>query len=241
MENIQSVSPNQKSKDNRLEIRDYAAYLMVLVMNGLLLFIPAGRIDWLEGWIWMGLRTLYLAVTTLWAARNDPALLKERSLSGQSKGVRWDKVVANINVLLFFSIFVIAGLDAVRFGWSHISWTVKGIAIFVLLVGFGITIWAMTANPFLSAIVRIQTDRGHHVVMSGPYQYVRHPMYVGVLLLQISAPFILGSLWALIPAGLDVLLFIIRTALEDKTLQAELQGYREYTQMVKYRLIPGIW
>jgi protein-S-isoprenylcysteine O-methyltransferase Ste14 len=242
MESLQSEAQNHNNaKAKRLGIKDYVTYLLALVLNGLLIFISAGRVDWLEGWLWIGLLSLYLGITTLWGAHKDPDLVLERSLHGQSKGMLWDRVVVSIHKVLFLFIYVVAGLDAGRFGWSHISWTIKGIAIFVLLAGFGITIWAMLANPFLSAVVRIQTDRGHYVVTGGPYQYVRHPMYVGVLLLQVSAPLILGSIWALIPAGLDALLFIIRTALEDKALQAELQGYREYTQRVRYRLIPGIW
>jgi protein-S-isoprenylcysteine O-methyltransferase Ste14 len=242
MENGQSELQHQSNTEvQRLGIKDYVTYLLAMVVNGLLIFIPAGRIGWLEGWIWIGLLSFYIGITTLYGAHKDPELVLERSLSGKRKGVLWDRIIVNVHNVLFLGIYVVAGLDAGRFGWSQVSWTVKGFAIFVLLIGIGINIWAMLTNPFLSAVVRIQNDRGHYVVTSGPYQYVRHPMYVGVLLIQISAPLILGSLWALIPAGLDALLFIIRTSLEDSTLQAELQGYQAYTQQVRYRLFPGIW
>ena len=239
MKELQTKSHNPKAQT--IGFKTYAGYLLAMVVNGLIIFITAGRIDWLEGWLWLILLSLYIGITTLFGAHKDPELVLERSLSGKRKGLLWDRIIVNIHNVLFLGLYVVAGLDAGRFGWSQVSWTVKGFAIFVLLIGIGINIWAMLTNPFLSAVVRIQSDRGHYVVTSGPYQYVRHPMYVGVLLIQISAPLILGSLWALIPAGLDILLLIIRTSLEDSTLQAELQGYQAYTQQVRYRLFPGIW
>jgi protein-S-isoprenylcysteine O-methyltransferase Ste14 len=154
---------------------------------------------------------------------------------------RWDRVI-----MLFYSIFllvilILPGLDAVRFHWSNVSLIVKILAFIGYIPGSAVAFWAMRENAFLSDIVRIQEDRGHTVCTTGPYKYVRHPMYVGVILIMLCFPFSLGSLYTLIPALIIVILFIIRTALEDKTLQEELSGYKEYAQKVRYRLIPGIW
>jgi len=102
-------------------------------------------------------------------------------------------------------------------------------------------LWAMSANAYLSTMVRIQDDRGHQVVTTGPYRYVRHPMYVGTIFFGLCMPLFLGSWWTFVPCGLIVILFIIRTALEDRTLRDELPGYAEYAERVRYRLLPGVW
>jgi len=109
------------------------------------------------------------------------------------------------------------------------------------MLGIVVLVWAMAANKFFSATVRIQEERGHTVATGGPYRYVRHPGYVGWLMLTLATPVVLGSRWALVPAGITVILTILRTALEDRTLHSELEGYREYAERVRYRLLPGIW
>ena len=114
-------------------------------------------------------------------------------------------------------------------------------AYVVLVVAYGLVLWAMWTNRFFSSVVRIQTDRGHHVVHDGPYRFVRHPGYVGAILLGLASAVALGSLWALIPAGLMAMAVIVRTALEDATLKRELPGYAEYASRVRYRLLPGVW
>jgi protein-S-isoprenylcysteine O-methyltransferase Ste14 len=135
----------------------------------------------------------------------------------------------------------VAGLDE-RFGWSppFAAGLHVGGALGVVL-GFALFLWAMAANAFFSEGVRIQTDRGHKVATQGPYRTVRHPGYVGAMLAEAATPVLLGSLWALIPAAGSVLCYVIRTALEDRTLVAELPGYAEYTTRTRYRLLPGIW
>jgi len=135
----------------------------------------------------------------------------------------------------------VAGLD-VRFGWARdpsVAWHLAG--AIVLAVGLEVTSWAMLANAYFSTAVRIQSDRGQTVCTTGPYRFVRHPGYVGVILQCISAPILLGSLWALIPGITATVLIVIRTSLEDRTLQAELTGYQDYVRKVRYRLVPGIW
>ena len=141
----------------------------------------------------------------------------------------------------YFALPLVAGLD-VRFGWTQelrVGWHVAGAA--VLAAGLGLGGWAMIANAYFSTAVRIQSERGHTVCRSGPYRFVRHPGYVGFILQSLGTPVLLGSLWALIPGITAAALMVIRTSLEDRTLQAELPGYPDYVQEVRYRLVPGIW
>jgi protein-S-isoprenylcysteine O-methyltransferase Ste14 len=137
--------------------------------------------------------------------------------------------------------WIVAGLD-LRFGWSpRLPLAVQIAALALVIVGFLLGTWAMAVNRFFSAIVRIQEDRGHTVVTAGPYRYVRHPSYTGGILASLATALALSSLWALIPGGAVALVTIVRTALEDRTLQEELAGYKDYAQKVRYRLVPGIW
>ena len=142
---------------------------------------------------------------------------------------------------LWMGFRLVAGLD-VRFGWAGdlgVAWHVAGAVM--LAVGLELASWAMIANAYFSTAVRIQSDRGHTVCSTGPYRFVRHPGYVGFILQSIGVPFLLGSLWALIPAITAAVLIVVRTSLEDRTLQAELPGYQDYIRNVHYRLSPGIW
>ncbi len=138
-------------------------------------------------------------------------------------------------------MLIVAGLD-IRFGWSGDVplWVqIAGLVGFAVLFGF--SVWAISANTFFSRVVRIQRNRGHHVITAGPYQYVRHPSYVASILSWFCTALALGSWWAMLPATLVALQFILHTALEDKTLQEELDDYKEYAAQVRYRLLPGIW
>ena len=138
-------------------------------------------------------------------------------------------------------MMIVAGLDE-RFGWSpQISVTLRLVALAIMVLGYIVSTWAMAVNRYYSAVVRIQKDRGQTVVSDGPYRLVRHPSYATGIVASLMIPILLGSLWALIPCGLGVLLTIIRTALEDRTLLEELDGYKEYAARVRYRLLPGVW
>ncbi len=137
--------------------------------------------------------------------------------------------------------WIVAGLNE-RFGWApEVGLNLQIGAAIITAVGYGIVVWAMAANAFFSPVVRIQSERGHQVASGGPYRFVRHPGYVGAMLFTVALPLMLGSWWALIPGSIGAVLYVIRTALEDRTLQEELEGYRAYTQTVKYRLCPGVW
>ena len=153
----------------------------------------------------------------------------------------WDKVIVSLGEAGWMLTGIVAGLDT-RFSWSPrlgVGFTVAGLVLIVL--GYVVFLSAIASNQFFSSFVRIQTDRDHTVETGGPYRYVRHPGYVGALLVYISSPLALGSLWTFIPAALMLVLFIFRTALEDRTLQAELEGYADYAWRVRYRLLPGVW
>jgi protein-S-isoprenylcysteine O-methyltransferase Ste14 len=154
----------------------------------------------------------------------------------------WDKALATLYGLVSgIGPLLIAGLD-MRFGWSpEIPLTFRLIALVAMVLGFALASWAMLSNVFFATTVRIQDERGHAVATGGPYQFMRHPGYAGWLLAGIATPLVLGSWWALIPAVLGGVFLVIRTALEDKTLQEELDGYREYAQKVPYRLVPSVW
>jgi protein-S-isoprenylcysteine O-methyltransferase Ste14 len=167
-------------------------------------------------------------------------LIEERGKSKENVK-KWDKVIMTLNIFPALGLLVVAGLDC-RFGWAPKlnSW-IQVVALVLMILGNAFFTWAMLSNHFFSTAVRIQFDRGHQVAIGGPYNYMRHPGYVGFIVINLATPLILGSLWALIPGAIMAVLFIIRTALEDSTLQKELEGYKEYAQKVKYRLIPGIW
>jgi len=218
-------------------------FIIIIILMLAVLFLSAGRLDWWEGWAYAGLTLVVLIISRVVLLRNDPDLIIERMAAGQEDNVKpWDKIfVPIISLYIPLITYVIAGLDA-RFGWSPNL--PDGIQITALLVNFTASMfstWATFANRFFSSHVRIQTDRGHTVVRSGPYQFMRHPGYSGAIVCWLSTPIFFSSIWTWIPTILAITGFIIRTALEDRTLQEELPGYKEYTQEVRYRLLPGIW
>ncbi|OGO15162.1 MAG: hypothetical protein A2Z14_18250 [Chloroflexi bacterium RBG_16_48_8] len=182
-----------------------------------------------------------LFVTSRAVAPNREELIQERHPVPED-AKSWDKVLSNLfSYLTLFITLPIAGFDK-RFGWSpEINLLLQLISLVICLGGYSLIIWAMASNRFFSRIVRIQKDRGHSVISNGPYRFVRHPGYVGMFLFAMTTPLTLGSLWALIPGGLAAGVILLRTALEDKTLLAELEGYQEYAQQIRSRLIPGVW
>ena len=205
-----------------------------------LLFVPAGTLNWPEAWIFLFLYFTIVSGVLLWLKKNSPDLLKERA--AQKKDAKsWDKVIMMSYTLLLVAFLILSGFDAKRFGWSDVPLLLKLLGFLGYLPALGFAFWAMLENAYASNVVRIQEDRGHQVCTTGPYRFVRHPMYVGVILAIICIPLSLGSYYALILSVLMIFLFILRTALEDKTLQEELPGYKEYAQKVRYRLFPGLW
>jgi protein-S-isoprenylcysteine O-methyltransferase Ste14 len=222
-----------------MKIRGYIRLILYILLVAVILFVSAGRLDWPIAWVFLAIYTVIILIGLIFV---DPELIEERSHIGPG-AKRWDIVLASLAVFFLFpATFLIAGLDAGRYHWSPpFALRVQLLAISVFLLGSAIQSWAIITNKFFSAVVRIQTDRGHYVVTDGPYRYVRHPGYTGAIIGSIALPFVFGSLWALIPALIGDCFLIIRTVLEDNTLKKELKGYDEYAKRVNYRLIPGIW
>jgi len=211
---------------------------MVLVFAALV-SRPAGRLDWTFGWLYVGIVTLNIIITWVCLLRWNPVLIERRMRFPQGTKT-WDKVWAFLYAPVMIAIYVVAGIEA-RDNVSSLSWIawLLGLAIFV--PGSALLTWSMVVNPFFEKTVRIQTEHGHRVIDTGPYAYVRHPGYAGLVGWILSTPLLLGSVWATIPAFLAVLGLLIRTTLEDRTLQAELPGYAEYVARVRFRLLPGVW
>lgn len=207
-----------------------------------LMFAAAGTFVWPALWILLGFYFLATGGWMLWLKRRDPSLLKERMTGRTRPDVKtWDKKIIRAYTVLLSIMLVVAPLDAVRFRWSRVPVLMQALALLGLFAAWGLVIAAFRVNAFLAECVRIQSERGHTVCTTGPYRIVRHPMYVGVILTVLCIPVLLGSLYALIPAALIAALFILRTALEDRTLRQELPGYAEYARDVRWRLVPGIW
>jgi protein-S-isoprenylcysteine O-methyltransferase Ste14 len=214
-----------------------------LVGYGLVLFLAAGRLDWLWGWVLLGIVAGVLAGQPLLMVLTNPGLLLERGKGIADKGVKaWDRWVAGLAGGVFpIASWVVAGLD-IRFdltGPLPSAYHFAGLLGAVL--GYALFLWALASNAFFAEGVRIQEERGHSVAKDGPYRYVRHPGYVGAILAQMATPLLLGSPWVLIPSIAAGAMYVVRTYLEDRTLRKELPGYEEYAQQTRYRLLPGIW
>ena len=209
---------------------------------GVIIFLPAGRLDWIWGWAQFAVVVAVLAAHPLILIPLNPALLAEREKGIYDEGVKaWDKRLTSMAGGLMFLPWIIAGLD-LRFGWSAplpLGLHLGGLLVHAL--GYALFMWAMASNAFFSEGVRIQEERGHVVASGGPYRVVRHPGYAGAILSGLAAPFLLGSLWGLIPGVMTAVVFIVRTALEDRTLQEELPGYQEFARQTRWRLLPFVW
>jgi protein-S-isoprenylcysteine O-methyltransferase Ste14 len=218
------------------------AAFILLALPAVILFGASGRLDWGMAWFYVALTTGFSLASRILMVWKTPGLIEERGQASQKEGVKpWDKVLMPLGLVVSILILIAAGLDK-RFDWSpELSLQLQITALAVTALGYSLSTWATLANRFFSSFVRIQRERGHTVVSSGPYRLIRHPGYAGAVVTSFTTPILLGSLWALIPAALAVCILFIRTALEDKTLQEELEGYREYTEKVRYRLLPGMW
>jgi len=236
-----NTSVNQPSGKSDLTRRIRRRMLQVVVQflfMAAILFISSGRLDWMWTWAYLGV-SAGIGIINLMIM--SPELIAERGEIKENVKA-WDKVLATIVGVLALGAFFVVGLDE-RFGWSpQLDSAIHLAALIFYALGQGLFSWAMASNKFFSSVVRIQMDRNQTVATGGPYQYVRHPGYVGYIIsFFLATPLALGSLWAPIPGGLGALLLIIRTALEDRTLLEELDGYKAYAKRVRYRLLPGIW
>jgi protein-S-isoprenylcysteine O-methyltransferase Ste14 len=217
--------------------------IITYLLIPLVLLISGWDLGWWQGWFYSALIVVAGIGPRMWAEKRHPGLLAERSKFGKAQDVKsWDKVLSPLMaVSISFPLFIVAGLDH-HFGWSPVFPTWLNILGFILIVlGYTFAGWALTENRFFSTVVRIQTDRGHMVCDSGPYRIVRHPGYAGNILALPGIVLALGSVWTFIPVIVALIITMIRTALEDKTLQEELPGYRDYVRRVRYRLIPFVF
>ena len=237
-----SIQENQK-KVQTASTRQWTRVIVMYLLIPMILFLCGGDLGWQQAWIYALLIVASGIGGRIWVEQRHPGLMDERQNREKIKSAKtWDKVLAPLMALsLVFPMVIVAGLDH-RFGWSSPFplWLIV-IGFILISVGYAFATWAFAENRFFSSVVRIQTDREHAVCDSGPYRFVRHPGYAGNILPLLGIVLALGSVWTLIPAVFALIISVIRTALEDKTLQEELPGYRDYTQRVHYRLIPGIY
>jgi protein-S-isoprenylcysteine O-methyltransferase Ste14 len=234
-----TINPNS-SATKRGVVRWCIRETMGIVMAGAILFLSAGRWDWLWGWATLIPLALWVGATALAVIPANPALLAERTRPGIGAKA-WDKAIMSTVGMSILAIYVVGGLDA-RNNWTTgfpMAAQIAGVIVTVL--GYALVVWATASNAFFSQIVRIQKERGHTVATGGPYRFVRHPGYVGSIIAYVGTPIILGSGWAVILGVVSAVLMIVRTAFEDKTLLQELNGYKDYAARVRYRLLPGVW
>jgi len=220
------------------KLRNIFLSFVVLLVFVAVFFISAGTFKWLWGWM---IVVVMMAGTVIGVLVLDPDLIEERTGVKQGYQRRDYPLAFIVGRLGPLALLVVAGLDY-RFGWTGFIpdiYAVLGLAF--VIAGYAFDLWAMQVNKFFSGVVRIQEERGHHVVSTGPYRLVRHPGYLGIVVFMLAMPFALKSYWALIPAVATVVVTVVRTALEDDTLKRELKGYTEYSQRVRYRLLPGVW
>ncbi len=217
--------------------------LALIALLCIVLFAAAGTLAWPMAWVYVGITVVMTAASRLLLLRRSPDLVAERAASAEKQDAKpWDRVL-----MPFVAIYgplltlVVAGLDR-RFGWPpELPLWVQIAGMILLVSATAFSIWAMLVNRFFSGVVRIQRDRGHTVVSDGPYRWVRHPGYVGGVVGDVAIPLLLSSAWALVPGLLTAGAVVLRTALEDRTLRAELPGYAEYARRTRYRLLPGVW
>jgi len=215
--------------------------ILGLVFPLIIFFIVAGQLYFFQAWlffiIWFG----HVIIGSLLLSKFNPELINTKE--AKKKDTKsFDKILLPLYYLIgVYGSLIIAGLDLGRFNWSNLNFNYIIIGCVLIIVSYIIANWAMIKNPFFETTVRVQKDRDQKVVISGPYRIVRHPGYLADLLWYLSLPLIFRSLYAFIPAIIAVVLLIIRTYLEDKTLQNELIGYKDYSKKVKKRLLPGIW
>ncbi|MDA3939924.1 MAG: isoprenylcysteine carboxylmethyltransferase family protein [Spirochaetia bacterium] len=230
-------------KVKTVSLRQWIRLVMVYLLVPLLLLLCGGDFAWWQAWVYS--LVFFIAGTggRIWAELRHPGLMAERQDIKKIQSAKsWDKVLAPLMALsLVFPLVIVAGLDH-HYAWSPLFPLWLSVLGFILVsLGYSFGVWALLENRFFSGVVRIQADRGHVVCDSGPYRIVRHPGYAGSVLPLFGIVLALGSVWTLIPAVLALIITVIRTSLEDRTLQEELPGYGDYAKRVRYRLFPGIY
>lgn len=226
--------------DSKILVRYIFRETMGVAIMGVAMFWPAGRLDWWPAWTAMAVMLAWSAATAIVILRLHPALLADRL--GPRKGAKgWDVTLMSLLGVAQLARYALAGFDQ-RLGWTGaFPPGVQIAALGICILGNALVVWATAANAYFSQIVRLQPERSQAVATGGPYRYVRHPAYTGSILFELAVPVLLASWAALAVSGLTLVLFVLRTHLEDRALQTNLAGYPEYSRQVRYRLLPGLW
>jgi protein-S-isoprenylcysteine O-methyltransferase Ste14 len=236
-------SERPSTQPRRIPVRALISFAILALVMPAVIFLAAGTVRWPMGWVYYGIAAAGALLSRAVIAIVVPDLLAERAHSQRAEDIKdWDRSLSRlVGLIVPIASLIVIGLDK-RWAWSPPlpPWVSIGSAV-VLVLAYAFGTWAMAANRFFSGVVRIQADRGQHVVTKGPYRIVRHPGYLGGAVAAVLTPLLLGSLWGLTTAMIYVALIAVRTALEDRTLHEELPGYREYAQRTRYRLVPGVW
>ncbi len=205
-----------------------------------LVFLPTGRIDWWPGWFFVGFLVVVYAISAVVLARVNPVIFRARSRF-QPGTKRWDRILLSLMLPAMIAEIPLATLDSGRMLWSTVPVSIVVLGYVLLGAGIALGTWAQAVNRFFEPGVRLQRERGQHVISTGPYAIVRHPGYVSALIVFVGMALALASWWALIPAALASAVLILRTSWEDALLRAELDGYADYARHVRFRLVPGLW
>lgn len=234
---------SEKPKLTQSGYRRIITIYLAMILNAVLFFAAAGRTDLPRAWAYIIVQALIMTFIFILMLIRFPEMAEVVNVRGEMKIPKlWDKLFALFYALATMVLMpVIAGLDVGRYGWSQLDLWWMGLGFFLLFFAMFISEWALMENKFFELGVRVQKERGQKVVSSGPYAIVRHPGYIAFIFLYFSFPLIVGSFYALFASLFTALLLVVRTALEDATLQKELEGYVEYTKKTKYRLIPLVW
>jgi protein-S-isoprenylcysteine O-methyltransferase Ste14 len=204
---------------------------------GIFLFLPAGTLIWPRAWLFVAVSLAEMAAQFAWLWRVNPEVVIARSRY-HLDSKRWDKLLLCCYLPSTLAILLVAALDDGRFHWSNVPWSLSVLGLVLFVFGFVLITWAQSFNKFFESTVRIQSDRNQQVIASGPYKLVRHPGYLGSILVALGTALALGSFWALIPGAAASGLLVLRTKWEDQTLQQELVGYKAYADRVCCRLVP---
>jgi protein-S-isoprenylcysteine O-methyltransferase Ste14 len=226
---------NFRSRLLRRTTLSTVGFFLVLAV---VLFLPAG-IGWRKGWLFFLVFLAFMVLSARYLWRKNPEIFVARSKIHE--GTRsWDKALLVLILTSFFAVFVVAAFDA-RYGWSSFPVWLVVLGYVLLTLGFILSTWVYAVNKFAEPSIRIQSERGQTVVHTGPYAIVRHPLYLFGIFLMAGVALALGSYWALVAVAIGSIVIVVRTVLEDRVLQNELEGYKEYATRVRYRLIPGVW
>lgn len=216
-------------------------FIVSFGLMGLCLFGAAGTLAWPEAWAYLDVHLACSLTMTVWMQRHDPELLRSRMRFFKGSMQTGDRVFMIVFLLLFIPYLLLPGLDAVRFGWSQVPAWLEVFGLAGVALGMWLILRVMQVNSFASPMIEVQKERGHKVIDTGPYAVVRHPMYSGASLMLLSLPLGLGSWWMLLPGCAIACVFVLRIPLEEETLRRKLDGYTDYCQRVRFRLLPGIW